>query len=233
MRELSREYSMNIIFCAYRDWAVKVLTTIEKHPRVNNVVHVKDNETLYEILRSPSRRDWDIVLFAGWSSPPDEWATKEIPMLSEHPATSDRYSPGTPIQNQILDGISATKHRLVKVGYPELSERKWSHEVDMDLSGNMDDILFQMECTSRVLFNRFLDDYPGISWNVWDELPESDQVPRRVPIQSKMQKEDFTRMSAREIYDLIRCLEDPYPNAYIEDESGKLYFKRVSFKENG
>jgi hypothetical protein len=221
---------MNVIFCAYRDWAVKVLPTIQKHPRVNRVVHVKDNSRLYELISSDDK--WDIVLFAGWSTPPDEWATKKIPMFSEHPATSDRYSPGTPLQNQILDGISKTKHRLVKVGYPELSERKWSHEVDMDLSGNMSDILFQMEATSHVLFNRFLDEYPNISMNVWDELPESEQVPRRIPVQSRIDKEELLNMTARDLYDRMRCLEDPYPNAYFQDETGRIYFRLVSFKEN-
>lgn len=221
---------MNIIFCAYRDWSVKVLTTIQKHPKVGRVAHVKDNSQLYELISSDDK--WDIVLFAGWSTPPDEWATKKIPMFSEHPATSDRYSPGTPLQNQILDGKTKTKHRLVKVGYPELSERKWSHEVDMDLSGNMSDILFQMEATSHVLFNRFLDEYPNINMKVWDELPESEQVPRRILVQSRIDKEELLKMTARDLYDRMRCLEDPYPNAYIQDETGKLYFKLVSFKEN-
>ena len=221
---------MNVIFCAYRDWAIKVLPTIQKHSKVNKVVHVKDNNHLYEIISTQD--SWDIVLFAGWSTPPDEWATKKIPMFSEHPATSDRYSPGTPLQNQILDGITKTKHRLVKVGYPELSERKWSHEVDMDLSGNMSDILFQMEATSHVLFNRFLDEYPDVEMNTWDQLQDSDQVPRRVPSQSRIEKDDFLRMTTRELYDKMRCLEDPYPNAYIQDEAGTLYFKLVSFKDS-
>jgi len=224
---------MNVIFCAYRDWAIKVLPTVQKHPAVGKSVHITDNEQLYIILRDPAQlKVWDIVLFAGWSTPPDEWATKIIPMFSEHPATSDRYSPGTPLQNQILDGKIQTKHRLVKVGFPELSERSWSHEVDMDLSGNMSDILFQMEATSHVLFTRFLNDYPRMRWNVWDELPLEKQVPRRVPSQSRIEKIDFSQMTARDLYDRMRCLEDPYPNAYIEDETGKLYFKLVSFKEN-
>ena len=145
---------------------------------------------------------------------------------------SARYSPGTPIQNQILDGKVKTKHRLVKVGFPELSERKWSHEVDMDLSGNMSDILFQMEATSRVLFSRFLDEYPDVEMNTWDQLQDSEKVPRRVPSQSRIEKDDLLRMTTRELYDKMRCLEDPYPNAYMQDDTGTLYFKLVSFKDS-
>ena len=36
-------------------------------------------------------------------------------------------------------------------------------------------------------------------------------------------------MTAQNLYDTIRCREDPYPNAYIEDETGRLIFKRVEF----
>jgi hypothetical protein len=67
---------------------------------------------------------------------------------------------------------------------------------------------------------------------VWDELPESEQVPRRIPAHSRIDKSELLKMTARDLYDRMRCLEDPYPNAYIEDETGKLYFKLVLFKEN-
>lgn len=219
---------MNIIFCAYRDWAVRVLPTIQKHPNVKHVRHVTDNEDLYRVIDT---HEYDLVLFCGWSTPPDEWATEEIPMFSEHPAASDRYSPGTPLQNQILDGKNRTQHRIVKVAFPELSLRQWSHEVDMELSGNMEDILFQMEATSKVLFTRFLDDYPkSIQWKTWDEVPELDQIPRRIPTQSKLEKDHIISMSTRSLYNKIRCLEHPYPNAYIEDDEGILYFEKVSYK---
>lgn len=173
----------------------------------------------------------DLVLFCGWSTPPtEEMVNAGVPMVSEHPAASDRYSPGTPLQNQILDGITRTKHRIVKVGYPELAPRQWSHEVDMDLSGNMSDILTQMQATSQVLFTRFLDEYPNVSWQTWDEVPEAEQVPRRTPSMSRITKEEVNKLTTKELYDRLRCLEDPYPNGYLEDDHGILYVERVRFK---
>ena len=39
-------------------------------------------------------------------------------------------------------------------------------------------------------------------------------------------------MSVKTIYNFIRCLTDPYPNAYFEDDKGdKVFFKDVSFIE--
>jgi len=38
-------------------------------------------------------------------------------------------------------------------------------------------------------------------------------------------------MSTRELYNFIRCRQDPYPNVYLEDEFGKLIFKNVEYEE--
>lgn len=219
---------MKIIFCSYREWAIRVRPTIERHPNVTSVKHVSTNEELYRELRVG--HDYDLVLFCGWSSPPDEWAVKQIPMFTEHPATSDMFSEGTPLQNQVLNGIKYSKHRLVKVGYPELSLRVFSHEVDIDLSGNMDDITAQMESTSKMLFNQFLDQYPRLVWFEWEAIPESQWYKKRVPEDSKVTKDMLMNMTTEQLYDLFRVLESPYPNAYLEDEHGKLFFNRVSFK---
>jgi hypothetical protein len=104
----------------------------------------------------------------------------------------------------------------------------YSHEVDLDLSGNMDDILFQMTATSKVLFNMFLADYPDIRWREW---PEEDAVrAKRKPEDSRLTKEQFAAMDTEQLYNFFRCLEEPYPNGYIEDEKGRLYVQRVMFK---
>ena len=56
---------------------------------------------------------------------------------------------------------------------------------------------------------------------------------RRKPEQSKIQVDDFKNKPLTEIYNFIRCLTDPYPNAFIEDENGnKLYFTGVKYKPN-
>jgi hypothetical protein len=221
---------MKIIVCAYRQWAIDLVEHVRRHPRVTSIRWVMNNDDLASALHDKNKK-WDMVLFVGWSSPPsEELVNLGVPMFSEHPATSDRYSPGSPLQNQILDGVQYTKHRLVKVGFPELSPRQWCYEVDMDLSGNMSDILKQMTATSKHLLNMFLDNYPNVVWKSWPEQSSKDQVPRRVPEQSCINNHEFLTYSTKELYDRIRCLEDPYPNAYIEDGTGILYFERVRFR---
>ena len=109
------------------------------------------------------------------------------------------------------------------------SQTKYSHEVDLDLTGNMDDILEQMTVTSKALFNMYLNDYPMIQWKEW---PAEEIVkPKRKPEDSKLTKEQLVNMTTEEMYNFFRCLEEPYPNGFIEDEKGKLYIKKVSYKK--
>ena len=222
---------MKVIFLAYRDWALKVFPTVKKHSRVSEIVLCKKHEELTNL----SILDYDLIISCGWSEELGEEITSKIEAIGVHCAELDRYSYGTPIQLQIIDGITRTKHRVFSFTYDEDStrahthNRKYSHEVDLDLSGNMDDIMEQLTVTSKVLFNRYLDDYPNITWSEW---PEEEIVrPKRGPADSKLSKEQFVKMNTEELYNFFRCLESPYPNGYIEDEKGKLFIKKVTFKQ--
>lgn len=221
---------MNIIFAGYREWTFSIVSHLERHPRVKLVKWVSDNDKLLEALADVNH-SWDVVLFAGWSTPPTQtMVDMGVPFVTEHPAVSDKYTPGTPLQNQILDGVRYTKHRLVKVGVPELSPHLWCYEVDIDLTGNMSYVLSQMEMTTKHLFNLFCDNFPNIAWYTWPEVPADQQFPRRTPSQSKITHEDILTKSTQQLYDKMRCLEHPYPNAYIEDDFGILYFEKVKYK---
>ena len=179
-------------------------------------------------------QEYDLLMTCGWSEELGLEITDKIKAIGVHCAELDRYSYGTPIQNQIIDGITITKHRIFDFIYDEKSNRAhthnrlYSHEVDLDLSSNMEDILDNMTQTSIELFNMYLEDYPNINWKKWPA--ENIIRKKRVPLDSKLTKQEFIGMNTLELYNFFRCLEDPYPNGYIEDESGKLYVKKVEFK---
>jgi methionyl-tRNA formyltransferase len=221
---------MNVIYLAYREWALKVLPSIEKHPKVSKIVLCTTHDDLIKL----DLKQFDLIISCGWSEELGKEITNKIEVIGVHCAELDRYSYGTPIQLQILDGIKVSKHRIFSFTYDESSKRAhthnrlYSHEVDLDLSGNMDDILEQMTSTSKVLFNMYLNDFPNINWLEWPAEEVSRE--KRKPEDSKLSKEQFLKMSTEQLYDFFRCLEDPYPNGYIEDEKGYLFIKKVGFK---
>lgn len=221
---------MKVIFLAYRDWALKVYPSVKKHPKVHEIVFCKTQEELLKI----NIDKYDLIISCGWSDELGKEITEKIEAIGVHCAELDRYSYGTPIQLQIIDGITKSKHRVFSFTYDENSNRAhthnrlFSHEVDLDLTGNMEDILEQMTVTSKALFNMFLNDYPNIQWKKW--IAEDIVRPKRKPEDSKLTKDQLIKMTTEELYNFFRCLEAPYPNGYIEDEKGYLIIEKVKFK---
>lgn len=222
--------TLNVIFLAYREWALDVFETVKKHPKVDNLILCKNNEELEAL----DLLEFDLLISVGWSDELGEHIVSKVKSIGVHCAELDRYSYGTPIQLQILDGLTRTKHRVFNFTYDENStrahthDRLYSHEVDLDLSGNMVDILYQMTATAKILFNRYLDDYPDILWMRW---PEEEMIrDKRTPDDSQLTHELVNGMNTEELYNFFRGLESPYPNGYIEDEFGKLYIQSVRFK---
>ncbi|AMO21155.1 hypothetical protein [Flavobacterium columnare] len=222
---------MRVIFLAYREWALKVFSTIQRHPKVSDVVLCESHSQLIKL----NLESFDLIISCGWSEELGKEIVDRIEAIGVHCAELDRYSYGTPIQLQIIDGIQRTKHRIFNFTYDENSVRahthntSFSHEVDLDLSGNMEDILEQMTATSKVLFNRYLDDYPNIKWTNWPT--ENIIRSKRVPSDSALSKHDLLKMNTEQMYNFFRSLSDPYPNGYIEDDFGKLYIKNVEYKK--
>ncbi|MDO5564777.1 MAG: hypothetical protein Q4F88_06085 [Eubacteriales bacterium] len=221
---------MKIIFWAYRDWAIKVYESIEKYPKVEKSIFCYSKE---EVLKQ-NLSEYDLLFTCGLSEEIGEEISNRIYTIGVHCAELDRYSYGTPIQLQIIDGIHFSKHRIFKFVYDKDSKRAHTHsreyanEVDLDLTLNMQDILEQLTVTSKILFHQFIDEYPN---NIWRKWPEEEIVrEKREPKDSSLPKEKISQMTTEELYNFFRCLESPYPNGYIEDEKGYLYIEKVRYK---
>ena len=222
---------MRIVFLAYRSWALEVYPSLVKHVKVTK----SELCTSEDDLRGLDLNLFDLLITCGWSDELPKDVTETIECIGVHCAELDRYSYGSPLQLQIIDGIRRTKHRVfsfvsdLSSSRAHTHNRLYSHEVDLDLSGSMSEIFQQMTTTSKALFNFFLDDYPQINWMEWPE--ERTIRNKRHPLDSRLTKEQFNVMTTEELYNFFRCLEAPYPNGYIEDETGKLFITSVTFKK--
>ena len=222
---------MKVIFLGYREWALNAFAEIKHHSKIKKYkICMSDEELLLNDLN-----DYDLLITLGWSDELGEDITSKIKAFGLHCAELDRYSYGTPIQNQIIDGIKVTKHRIFPFIWDPKSKRahthtrEFSHEVDLSLEGSMEDIFQELSKTSIILLSKFLNDFPNIKYIKWDEETEISKA--RIPSDSKLSLETFNKMNTEELYNFIRCLEDPYPNAFIEDEVGTISFKKVAFKK--
>lgn len=219
---------INVIFCGYRDWANTIFKAVEKHKNIN----VKKIITTYDEYKDFELHpitDVDLVLFIGWSwIIPDNFTNSHV-CIGIHPSDLPQYRGGSPLQNQIINGISNSKVSLITLSSKLDAGEIWLKE-DLSLIGDsMNEIFDNIILSSIRLLNTFFNSYPKLKPEL-QVLSKGSYFKRRKPEESKLNLNELNNMSLLELYNFIRCLTDPYPNAYLEDKEGnKLLFKNVTY----
>ena len=219
---------MRVIFCGYRSWALNIINEIKTHKNIDSF-EIISSKNEYDFRFNNLVNDTDIIVFLGWSwIIPVEITNKHL-CVGIHPSDLPNYRGGSPIQHQIINGVNKTKISLMTISEKLDGGDIWLKN-DVNLSGsNMKLIFNNIEKSAIILFNNFLELYPDII-PIKQDLTIGSFFKRRTPAQSRLKFEDFKNMSLEDIYNFIRSLTDPYPNAFIEDKKGnKLHFKEVEY----
>jgi len=223
---------MRILFCAYRDWALEIFNDLRASS--DDIVLAKTPEDLSDLTVSGK---WDVIMVVGWSWKVESSLVRDQLVIGVHPSDLPDYAGGSPIQNQILDGIKSTQATLFKLN-EKFDEGDIIDKEPIDLSGHLDQVFESISSASRSLIKRFIEKYPensyikqGVSTKKVRRLKPSDsELPLPVfPEGSKFYK-DGKPMTCEELWNFIRCREDPYPNVYLEDSTGRLVIKHVEFE---
>jgi methionyl-tRNA formyltransferase len=219
---------INVVFCGYRDWANYIFEVVEKHENINVNKIIKTLEEYKEFEQNPLN-DIDIILFIGWSWIIPDFFTERYLCLGIHPSDLPQYRGGSPLQNQIINGVVKSKVSLITLSSKLDAGEIWMKE-DLSLLGDsINDVFDNIIQSSILLLNNFFDHYPNIKPEIQD-VSKGSFFKRRKPEESKLDIDDFNKMTLKELYNFIRSLTDPYPNAYIEDKDGnRLIFKNVSY----
>jgi methionyl-tRNA formyltransferase len=221
---------INAVLCGYRDWAFKIFDSISSHPKLNIVQIFKSNQQFLENIKSIDSNSIDFILFIGWSWILDKDITNKYHCLGIHPSDLPLFRGGSPLQHQIIQGVKKSKVSLITLADDKIDAGEIWLKEDLDLAGDTMDQIFEnlVSSTVKLLFN-FLDNYHQIK-PIPQRTEEGTYFKRRKPEESRMERVDFQNKSLEEIYNFIRCLTDPYPNAFLEDEFGnKLVFKKVVY----
>jgi len=218
---------MKILVCAYRDWAKEIVLNISCNKKITIIDHIKDQQHLLKVISDDI--NVDLILFIGWSwILPDE-VTKNYLCVGIHPSDLPHYKGGSPIQNQIINGVAKSKVTLFTLS-PKLDGGDiWLKEDVNFLGNNMNEIFNSIVNASTRLLNSFFNQYPDIK-PIKQNPDQGSYFKRRKPNESKLSNERLMKMNTKELYDFIRCLTDPYPNAYYEDNNGdKVFFEEIDF----
>jgi len=217
---------MKVLFCGYRDWAIDVYFNLDSMIDNDDVSldHVTSPD---DLTRKTNETHYDLILTAGWSWMIEKHIIDNSIVLGMHPSNLPDYAGGSPIQNQIIDGLKTSFATLFRLMPNKFDNGPIIAKLPISLEGHIDDIFNELEKTTTTLFMLAIEKYPALDGT---EQPPGGFVRKRIkPEASRLSRAHFTVFTCEQIYDRIRCREDPYPNTYIEDETGRLYFRRVEF----
>jgi methionyl-tRNA formyltransferase len=198
----------------YRKWALNIYDAL-----------IERTDNTFLLFRSKSEfnedslRDFnpDLILFYGWSWIVSEKLLNDYKCLMLHPSPLPKYRGGSPIQNQIIDGKKKSKVSIFIMN-SEIDSGAIISQGDISLEGTLDNIFEQIEnvgikLTLEIIKNRFKAKPQNHN--------EATYFKRRKKADSEITLEELTNKSSEFLYNKIRMLADPYPNAFIKTKDGK------------
>jgi methionyl-tRNA formyltransferase len=216
----------SIIVAGYRSWAIDFFDKIKNDNLDINFYFCENQSQLKDLVRIDSCL---FVILAGWSwIIPSELIDEKI-FFGLHPSDLPAYAGGSPIQNQIIEGINNTKMTLFKLN-KKIDKGEIVYKEKINLHGDMDDIFKELTRSSIVLTNKLIKNYPNILYEKQDHLKKNHK--RIKPEKSRLTKSEIVKKTTLQLYNEIRCRTSPYPNVYIEDEMGRIYFEKVRYEES-
>ena len=223
---------INIIFCGYRSWANEIFDQISSHPKINILARFRSNEEFETNIKSIDSQT-DIILFIGWSWILKPEITNRFLCVGIHPSDLPHFRGGSPLQHQIIQGLTDSKVSLMTLSNDKIDAGEiWLKEELSLLGDSMSEIFQHIVKSSVILINHFFDTYSTLKPEQQD-VSKGTYFKRRKPEESRLTIDDLNKHSLQDIYNFMRSLTDPYPNAFLEDKNGnRLYFTGVRYESN-
>jgi len=205
---------MKIYCVGYRSWALNVYKILkQKSSHKFKVQNKKKKISTKEIKKfNPN-----YILFYGWSDSVPSFLTQNYFCIMLHPSPLPKFRGGSPIQNQIIRNIKISKVTLFKMNHkmdagPILLTQRLS------LEGHIKDIF---ERLTKIGVNLTLKIFKKkYKLKVQNEKLVT-VYKRRQPSESELTIKEIKNKNSNYLYNKIRMLEDPYPNAFIKTKEGK------------
>ena len=214
---------MKKVLCVgYRKWALSIYSKIAKSYKDGEVRVIKSYD---EYSNSFIRKyNPDFILFYGWSWMVDKDIIGDYKCIMLHPSKLPKYRGGSPIQNQIIRGVNDSAVTLFIMN-EEMDAGNVVFQESMSLSGSIDDIFNRIEGLGYKGTMQFLDE-PADGVKQIEE--DATYFKRRTEQQSEITLDELKRESAEYLYNKIRMLGDPYPNAFIRTRDNKKLLIKFS-----
>ena len=210
---------MRVLCIGYRAWALNIYDRLSKDGGHIFLV-LRDRDQYAEDLVHDFKPD--LILFYGWSWMIPKEIFQRYTCLMLHPSPLPRYRGGSPLQNQIIRGETESMVTIFVIndevdGGDIIGQEKFS------LLGGLDVIFERIEDLGYLISKRILS---GHMVRLPQDRTKKTEFLRRSPEESEISHDELCNKDALYLYNKIRMLADPYPNAFIRTADGKkLYIK--------
>jgi len=214
---------MKIACITYRDWAIDIYDKIyEAYQKQHSFLIWKTKEEFDADQLKAFQPD--LILWYGWSWIVEDIFVNDYNSVMLHPTPLPKYRGGSPIQNQIINGEKLGAVSLFKLNQG-LDKGDLYQQLPMSLEGSLNDIFQRI---SNLGFAATCNIIDGNYTLIAQDHSQSTYFKRRTPRESEITIEELQKESAEYLYNKVRMLADPYPNAFITTSDGKkLIIKEV------
>ncbi len=217
---------MKIMCISYRDWAFKIYANIQEETEheyliINSYENYSDEKVL--------EFNPDYILFYGWSWLVSSEIIEKFKCIMLHPSPLPKYRGGSPIQNQIINGEQNSMVTLFFMT-DSLDDGDIILQEAISLNGHLNDIFNRIIKIGTKLTQDFLEG----NYTPTKQLEkDATYCKRRKPSEGEITIEELQTKDSIYLFNKIRMLEDPYPNAYIKTVDGKKLLLKLVELENG
>ncbi len=212
---------MVYIFCAYREWAIELYEKLYNKYK-KELILLKSQKKL--TANYVKKINPEYIFFPDWSWIVPKTIIQNHKCICFHESNLPKFRGGSPIQNQIIRGTKKTKSTAF-IMTEGLDEGDIIMQKTLSLEGPIKDIFQRMIKNDYEMINKIIEG----RFKIKKQKGRSTVFKRRKPEQSELKNLDF---SNQYLYDFIRMLADPYPNAFIRIKNKKIVFKSAELKGN-
>ena len=211
---------MKYVFCAHREWALNLYKRLAKKHK--GMILVDDRKKL--TFKKMKKINPKFIFFPDWSWIVPENIINNFKCVCIHESNLPKFRGGSPIQNQIIRNITETKSSAFlmngKIDQGDILMKK-----KLSLEGTLDDIFERMIENDYHIITKII----AGKYNKVKQKGKPTLFKRRKPEESELKKMNHSK---KYIYNFIRMLSDPYPNAFIKIGNKKIIFKSAELKNN-
>ena len=208
---------MTYLFCGYRNWTIELYKKLSK--RNKNFVLVSNRKKLtFDYVKKINPK---FIFFPDWSWIVPSNIIENYTCVCFHESDLPKFRGGSPIQNQIIRNISKTKSTAFVMSNG-IDEGDILLKKNLSLKGTLNDIFDRMiendyEMVLEIINGKF---------KKRKQKGRSTYYKRRKPNESELKS---LKDSKNYLYNFIRMLSDPYPNAFITIGKNKIIFKSATY----